>query len=234
MQKISELKAFYFPHDIYACTDPKLVDIRVRFGWKAIGMYWAIIEALHKEGNGEIPDYMIESMLIDYYDQEEMRTHQTISSESKELCAQLYANALLVSCDGKTTTLRVQKNLADRKMKSDKARQSALIKHHGRDNITNEAILRTQCEGNANALLRKKRKEKIIIQVFTPPNLEEVEAYCQERKNGFNAQEYFDRNTATGWIQNGSKIKNWKAHIRWCESRMKKFPTKTGQAKWDL
>ena len=52
-----KLKAFYFSHDIYASSDPKLIDLRIRFGWKGIGMYWAIIEALHKEENGMMPDF---------------------------------------------------------------------------------------------------------------------------------------------------------------------------------
>jgi predicted phage replisome organizer len=54
---------------------------------------------------------------------------------------------------------------------------------------------------------------------FVPPTLEEVKAYCTERKNNVNPQKFFDYfNTpdAQGrtWIDSkGNKVKNWKQKI---------------------
>ena len=50
---------------------------------------------------------------------------------------------------------------------------------------------------------------------FTPPTVEEVRQYCQERKNGIDAERFIDYYTARGWeLKQGQKIKDWKACIR--------------------
>ena len=49
---------------------------------------------------------------------------------------------------------------------------------------------------------------------FIPPTVEEVKAYCQERKNGINAEQFIDYYTAKGWIVGKSKMKDWKAAVR--------------------
>ena len=69
--KDEELKIHYFPHDTTSSSDPKMIDLRISFGWKAIGMYWAIIEALHRQKNGMISKRMMSSMILDFYNQED-------------------------------------------------------------------------------------------------------------------------------------------------------------------
>lgn len=55
---------------------------------------------------------------------------------------------------------------------------------------------------------------------FTPPTLEEVDAYCRERQNGINAQHFLDYYQARGWeLRPGQKVKDWKACIRTWEQR---------------
>ena len=57
---------------------------------------------------------------------------------------------------------------------------------------------------------------------FTPPTIEEVEAYCLERRNGVDAQAFIDFYTANGWVQGkGKPIKNWQACIRLWERNRK-------------
>ena len=47
------------------------------------------------------------------------------------------------------------------------------------------------------------------------PTLEELEAYCLERKNGIDYEYFFTKNTAIGWVdKNGNKYKDWKSIIR--------------------
>lgn len=156
-----KLVAFYFPHDIGASNDPKLVDLRMSFGWKSIGMYWAIIEALHKEKEGKLPIRIITSMILDFYCQEEIRISQHIKEEAKEFEKVLYANALLIKQKGYATANRVQKNLLHRKIKSEKARESALSRWSKTAVISQEKDdMRTHSEHNANAMLVKERKGK--------------------------------------------------------------------------
>ncbi|DAA89115.1 TPA: hypothetical protein CPT87_02685 [Candidatus Gastranaerophilales bacterium HUM_5] len=48
-------------------------------------------------------------------------------------------------------------------------------------------------------------------QIFVPPKLEEVEAYCKERNNNVDAKRFFDYYSAGNWKDKAGKpVKNWK------------------------
>ncbi len=49
---------------------------------------------------------------------------------------------------------------------------------------------------------------------FVPPTLDEVKAYCQERKNGVDAQRFVDYYTSNGWQVGKNKMRDWKAAVR--------------------
>ena len=49
---------------------------------------------------------------------------------------------------------------------------------------------------------------------FTPPTLEEVIAYCNERNNNIDANHFIDYYTSNGWLVGKNKMKDWKAAIR--------------------
>jgi hypothetical protein len=56
---------------------------------------------------------------------------------------------------------------------------------------------------------------------FSPPTLEEVAAYCAERKNTVNAQRFVDHYTANGWRVGKNPMKDWRAAVRSWEQREK-------------
>jgi hypothetical protein len=41
--------AYYFSHDANAHKDPKVLKLRMKFGWEGYGIYWAIIETLREQ-----------------------------------------------------------------------------------------------------------------------------------------------------------------------------------------
>lgn len=49
---------------------------------------------------------------------------------------------------------------------------------------------------------------------FTPPSLEDVQTYCQERGNSVDPQRFLDHYTASGWMRGKTSIKDWKACVR--------------------
>ncbi len=49
---------------------------------------------------------------------------------------------------------------------------------------------------------------------FIPPTLQEVAAYCLERKNGIDPQRFIDYYTSNGWRVGKNKMKDWKASVR--------------------
>jgi hypothetical protein len=53
---------------------------------------------------------------------------------------------------------------------------------------------------------------------FIPPTLEEVAAYCRERGNSVDPQQWFDYYAARGWKYKGGLVmKDWKAALRYWE-----------------
>ena len=174
--------AFYFPHDIGASNDPKLVSLRRKFGWSGVGMYWAIIEALHKEKDGTLPTFLVTDMIFDFFTQE-VGDVEPYQEQAKQYEDCLYANALLLHKGrGKktfTTSSRVVKNVLLRQNRSDKARIGADIRW-GKDNHKpleykkkslcernaepNANAMRTECE--RNAMKGKERKGNIYIVHF--------------------------------------------------------------------
>ena len=78
------------------------------------------------------------------------------------------------------------------------------------------------CQMDANCLpqdsIGKNSKEKDSLDSkrkrFTPPTLEEVKAYCAERKNNVDAERFINYYESNGWKVGKNPMKDWKAAIR--------------------
>lgn len=57
---------------------------------------------------------------------------------------------------------------------------------------------------------------------FSPPTVEEVAAYCDERGNNIDPQHFVDYYSARGWMIGKNHMKDWKAAIRTWEKSDKK------------
>lgn len=70
----------------------------------------------------------------------------------------------------------------------------------------------TAGQHTSNSICKKARNKN---GVFTPPTLEEVEAYCKETGSTIDPIYFFDKQTMVGWkTKNGQSIKDWKAAVR--------------------
>jgi len=54
---------------------------------------------------------------------------------------------------------------------------------------------------------------------FSPPTVSEVSAYCSERKNSVDAENFVNFYAAKGWVVGKSPMKDWKAAVRTWEKR---------------
>ena len=63
------------------------------------------------------------------------------------------------------------------------------------------------------------KKKKITH--FIKPTIEEIKAYCDERKNNIDPEYFFDYNEARGWMLGKTHMKDWKATIRYWERKEK-------------
>lgn len=67
----------------------------------------------------------------------------------------------------------------------------------------------------------EKSKEK-ALPTFIPPTVEEVRAYCNERGNSIDAEQFVDYYDAVGWlVGRGKPMKDWKAAVRTWEKRQR-------------
>jgi predicted phage replisome organizer len=69
----------------------------------------------------------------------------------------------------------------------------------------------------------KEKKNNTRTKRFTPPTVEEVKAYCVERKNNVDAERFVDYYTANGWLVGKNKMKDWKAAVRTWERNSTNF-----------
>jgi len=56
---------------------------------------------------------------------------------------------------------------------------------------------------------------------FTPPTIQDVKDYCNERQNSVDPQQFIDYYTSNGWMVGRNKMKDWKAAVRTWERRTK-------------
>ena len=56
--------------------------------------------------------------------------------------------------------------------------------------------------------------EKKTRKTLYPPSVDEVKAYCSERKNSVDAEKFVDYYSSNGWMVGKNKMKDWKAAVR--------------------
>lgn len=75
----------------------------------------------------------------------------------------------------------------------------------------------TEVEPQRNLTKRNKAEKKTRMSStrrFTPPTVEDVEAYCRERGNGVDAQRFVDFYASKGWKVGSAGMKDWRAAVR--------------------
>ena len=92
------------------------------------------------------------------------------------------------------------------------------------DNSKNDSGIIPESFSTDSVLKEKKRKEEKILPAparedtpskkFIPPNLEQVQEYCAERKNNVDAGRFIDFYSSKGWMIGKNKMKDWKAAVR--------------------
>ena len=103
--------------------------------------------------------------------------------------------------------------------------------HHRREvNAANRAGKNAEPATNEeNSAIEPQPEEKPAQEIqekpkrknFVKPTVEEIRAYCEERKNGLDAQAFFDFYESKGWKVGAAKMKDWRASVRTWEQRRK-------------
>lgn len=89
----------------------------------------------------------------------------------------------------------------------------------------------TLCTLNKLNKTKQNKKENIQRKTFSKPTVEEVKAYCSERKNNVDAEKFCDFYESKGWRVGKEPMKDWKACVRtWEKSSTSKPPGKPTNA----
>ena len=67
---------------------------------------------------------------------------------------------------------------------------------------------------------------KKINNIFVVPTVDEVRAYCNERKNGIDPETFINFYSSKGWMIGKNKMKDWKAAVRTWEKSEKERGSK--------
>ena len=100
------------------------------------------------------------------------------------------------------------------------------------DNVQLLSNTSTTCPSKSKSIDIEIDKEKDIgtkkrsAKRFTPPTLEEVQAYCEERHNFVDAEKFIDYYTSNGWKVGKNSMKDWKAAVRTWERNSQPTPQK--------
>lgn len=105
-----------------------------------------------------------------------------------------------------------------------------------KQNVTQMTAKRqTEChdDGTKTTTLKEYKEDKNINNnniKFVPPTVDEVRAYCLERKNNVDPESFVSFYESKGWMIGKNKMKDWKAAVRTWEQKEKEKPaTKKGK-----
>lgn len=95
-------------------------------------------------------------------------------------------------------------------------------KANGKSNVSGADKIRI--EGDKN----REEESTVTRKRFTPPTVDDVTAYCQERGNKVDPQRFVDYYTAQGWHIGKNLMRDWKAAVRtWERNDTKPSPKPT-------
>lgn len=211
---------YYFPHEATAHSDPKITKLLMALKAEGYGIYWVIIEMLRNE----------ESLMLTKND------YDAIAYQSHSDCMTVARvvedfGLFSVSQGGSFCSESLIKRVELYREKSRKYSQNA---HKKWSNHAMALQSHMQSHSHGNALKERKGKEiklnktakSSLFVKDNPPCLSDVFTYCQERKNGIDAQSFIDKNEAVGWVdKNKVPYRDWKAVVRNWENYRKATAT---------
>ena len=112
---------------------------------------------------------------------------------------------IIVKSDSKKTVI----NIVNYSVYQDSDNKKATVK---RQSSYSEAAVK-----HTNKNEKNEKNEKNNIRRFTPPTYEQVSSYCLERNNNVDAHRFVDHYEANGWMRGKTKMKDWKAAVRFWE-----------------
>ena len=210
----------WFKHDSNSFIDAKLKRLRIKYGMEGYGLYWYLLECVARTIEPHNLTFELEE------DAEVIASEIDVGRELVEDMMRFMVElGLFENSEGRITCLKMLTRSDEYTTKLLRKSSTLLTKsRQAPDKIPPIRIEENRIE--------QKRKEKKVTGAsrFTPPTLEELKTYVNEKKyRGFDCERFIDHYTSNGWMVGPNKMKVWKsAANNW--NRNSKFSS-NGQGK---
>lgn len=214
----------WFKHESRASGDAKLQKVMMKYGFEGYGLYWYCIESICS--NLE-PD-----LTFELEKDSEILAHvgNMDSRKVEEIMLYMVNLGLFEQCDSTVTCFKLARFLGESGTRSTKLREIIKLAKDGGNVDDCRRLSQTKPDSQKQSQIvslreEKRREEKKNTGRFTPPTVEDVARYCEERGNGIDPVAFIDHYAASGWMRGKNKIKDWKACVRtWEQKRQAEQP----------
>lgn len=225
----------WFRHDCNAHDDLKIRKLLRNYGECAYGAYWLIVELLYQQGGSasyeEVSDtfglmsspnlmeILADSGLFQISDDgtwssNRVKEEVEFQEESKKRAAENGRKGGINRAINAGQTLRNPQAPLKQPLSNPQALSSTLPNHTLPSNIPLSVSKETSSPTGKSVSPSSSK--------FQKPTLEEVKAYCKERHNSVNAEDFINYYDSVGWIVGkGKHMKDWKASVRTWEKDTK-------------
>ena len=245
---MGKLQSLWFRHDFNASSDEKIVRLLMKKGVSGYGVYWLLIEELAKANNLELAcsydelayklhtkESLVKSIVEDFelfvvndgkFYTQRLRSDMEEMTRSKEKRSNAGKKG-----GGNPNFKKGQPNPYYTKeinnvYAEDKQEINNVYAEDKQIRIRRDNIETRQDEYKIeNTPIPPKKADGVCgdNSAFVPPTAEEVKAYCTERGNDIDPEEFVAFYESKGWRVGNAQMKSWKgAIIGWEKRREKK------------
>lgn len=222
----------WFRHDIYAHQDLKIRKLIRRLGYDAYGVYWFIVELLYENGGEmDLNDFEEELAFIGHPDFIDNISDLGLFTVSNGVVS---SNRILEEIDyqdscKKKKSAAGKKGMDSRYNKESNTDSNTVITEENTcyNSVTDSVITDEKLCYNTDSnsvtatdhtnqpiLTNQPVKEKNNKKKFVPPTVQEIVDFCNQRRNGVDAQKVHDYYSSADWHDSkGEPIRNWKQKI---------------------
>ena len=205
--------AYYFSHDSNAHNDTKILSMVCDYGMKGYGMFWVVVENLREQGEYKLKHEKSTWKALS------MQVQCTVDEVKKFIEDCIYEYALFDMAEdlyfySNSLNRRMDKyqNIKSKRVEAANKRWANTMQTESKTHAN--ALQKDAKEMKLNEMKGNKNNNKGTSPTFKPPALEEVQAYCKERNNKVDAEQWHNFYLSKAWMIGKNKMKDWKAAVR--------------------
>jgi hypothetical protein len=204
----TKIKSKWFPHDVDACDDPKLMLLITQLDWEGFGLYWMLIQRLCKEEEYCIPLNLIDSISrVSQVSKEKLEAIITKFGLFEIEGEYFYSPSLIRRMEPLTKKTRIYRNNAIEGWK--KRRQFIPPK--------NAIALQLQSNGNEHNITQHNTTQHNRTQ-------HNIKLFKEEKKEGFKSESKNDSDPLSFFSEDILKLYNWCVKGKLPNSKESVFP----------